>query len=460
MSSHAFTIKLASSEAAQRYFELHNAVPPEIGGPSGALEVIGLTSMEIFHAAPDSLFMLVRGKPGFDPKVGFPLANELHPAVQAWDDVMHGELLERVPGNDTELNWFAMEPVYRWTLDDVRRDRETHAPTLLDCTLRDGGFQTNWQFSDALLRDLIPAAHAARADLVEIGYLNATDTPGTTPLAHAARMIADATKGEGPGIAVMADLKTWEAEGEAAFPLMQAHMAGLSSNIDCVRIALSAFCDEAQLGLALSLADKLQAAGHTATLNLMQIDRKPPDQALALAGRLRDTNPETVIYLADSFGAMRPTDVERLVGLYREVLPNPLGFHAHDNLGLGVANCVAAMRAGASWIDGTFGGMGRGAGNAALEHLAALYDRETDAGPVGDFLSRHIQPLRDKLAWGPSPIYAACARGGVHPSYGQRLLGDARLDDGERLSVIADLAREQATRFDPVRLDRNVRLSA
>jgi 4-hydroxy 2-oxovalerate aldolase len=460
MSTYAFTIKLASPEAAQRYRALHQAVPAEIQGPGGALETIGLISMEIFHAAPDTLFMLVRGRDGFDPRVGFPLANDLHPAVEAWDDLMHGELLVRVPENDTDLNWYTMDPVYRWTIDQVRQERTEPAQVLLDCTLRDGGFQTNWQFSDALLSGLLPAVRAAGADIAEIGYLTPTATPCDTPLATAARAVTATPVTERPGIAVMAELKSWRAHGKAGFAMMQEQMLSLPVPVTCLRIAMSAFCDDADMDLAKDMAGFIESTGRTATLNLMQVDRMDATALYALACRLQGLHEAATVYLADSFGAMLPGDIERAVGLFRQVLPNAIGFHAHDNLGLAIANCAAAQRAGATWLDGTLGGIGRGAGNAALEHLVMLIDKQADTSRLCAFRDRHITPLRKTAAWGPGAIYAACAQGGVHPSYGQHLLGDSHLDEAGRLAIIAELAAEKAVRFDPALLDTKSRIPA
>jgi hypothetical protein len=74
----------------------------------------------------------------------------------------------------------------------------------------------------------------------------------------------------------------------------------------------------------------------------------------------------------DSAGAYFPEDVTAKIGLLAEKLEIPVGFHAHDNLGLSIANSLAAIDAGARIIDGTAKGFGAGAGNAPLELLAAI----------------------------------------------------------------------------------------
>lgn len=81
------------------------------------------------------------------------------------------------------------------------------------------------------------------------------------------------------------------------------------------------------------------------------------------------------IILMDSAGAYLPEDVEEKVGKLVNGLKVPIGFHAHNNLGLAIANSVAAIKAGAKIIDATARGFGAGAGNTQLEVLIAVLEK-------------------------------------------------------------------------------------
>jgi 4-hydroxy 2-oxovalerate aldolase len=81
------------------------------------------------------------------------------------------------------------------------------------------------------------------------------------------------------------------------------------------------------------------------------------------------------LVIMDSAGAYLPADVTRRISTLVESLDIPVGFHAHNNLGMGVANSVAAVEAGATIIDGSARGFGAGAGNAQLEVLVAVFQR-------------------------------------------------------------------------------------
>ena len=82
------------------------------------------------------------------------------------------------------------------------------------------------------------------------------------------------------------------------------------------------------------------------------------------------------INLADSAGALLPEQVKERIEAVRAAVKIPVGFHAHNNLSLAVANSLAAIDAGASYIDATLRGLGAGAGNTQLEVLAGVLQRK------------------------------------------------------------------------------------
>ncbi|WP_170854376.1 4-hydroxy-2-oxovalerate aldolase [Azotobacter beijerinckii] len=98
---------------------------------------------------------------------------------------------------------------------------------------------------------------------------------------------------------------------------------------------------------------------------------------IAKQGKLMESYGAQTVYVTDSAGYMLPEDVKARIGALREVL-NPeteIGFHGHHNLGMGIANSIAAIEAGASRIDGSAAGLGAGAGNTPLEVFAAVCER-------------------------------------------------------------------------------------
>lgn len=81
------------------------------------------------------------------------------------------------------------------------------------------------------------------------------------------------------------------------------------------------------------------------------------------------------VVLMDSAGAYLPNDVTEKISALVTNLKIPVGFHAHNNLGMAIANSIAAVESGATILDGTVRGFGAGAGNAQLEILVAILEK-------------------------------------------------------------------------------------
>lgn len=127
-------------------------------------------------------------------------------------------------------------------------------------------------------------------------------------------------------------------------------------------------------------------------------------QGLAAQGKLMESYGAQTIYLTDSAGYMLPEQVKECVARLRDALKpeTEIGFHGHHNLGMGIANSIAAIEAGASRIDGSVGGLGAGAGNTPLEVFVAVCERmgiETgcDLFKLMDIAQEKIFPLMDHI---------------------------------------------------------------
>ena len=105
----------------------------------------------------------------------------------------------------------------------------------------------------------------------------------------------------------------------------------------------------------------------------------------------------------DSAGRSFPKDVTEKITLLTANLSVPVGFHAHQNLGLGIANSLAALEAGAGILDGTAKGFGAGAGNAPLEILAAVLQLQGYQTTIDLYKSLDASEIAAKLFAGFLP---------------------------------------------------------
>ena len=127
-------------------------------------------------------------------------------------------------------------------------------------------------------------------------------------------------------------------------------------------------------------------------------------EGLAKQGKMMESYGAQTIYITDSAGYMLPADVKARVTALRNVLEEQteIGFHGHHNLGMGIANSIAAIEAGATRIDGSVAGLGAGAGNTPLEVFIAVTERmgiETgcDLFKLMDMAEDIIVPMMDHL---------------------------------------------------------------
>ncbi|MCX5632662.1 MAG: 4-hydroxy-2-oxovalerate aldolase [Phycisphaerae bacterium] len=104
---------------------------------------------------------------------------------------------------------------------------------------------------------------------------------------------------------------------------------------------------------------------------LMMQHRASKEQLLQEALKMQDYGAQGVI-LMDSAGSSVVDETAERISYLVERLNIAVGFHAHNNLGLAIANSYVAIKAGASIIDGTVRGFGAGSGNCQLEVLAGL----------------------------------------------------------------------------------------
>ncbi len=92
-------------------------------------------------------------------------------------------------------------------------------------------------------------------------------------------------------------------------------------------------------------------------------------------GRLMQNYGADCVYVVDSAGALTMDGVRERVSTLKNSLEVVVGFHGHNNLGLGIGNTIAAVEEGATVVDGSLCGFGAGAGNAATEVLVTVLEK-------------------------------------------------------------------------------------
>ena len=153
------------------------------------------------------------------------------------------------------------------------------------------------------------------------------------------------------------------------------------------------------------------------------------------------------VILMDSAGASTPELVKRTISTLYNSLNIKIGFHAHNNLGLAVANSYTAIQEGACIIDGTLRGFGAGAGNCQLEALAALlikndYRFKIDFYKLLD-VSSEIMPEIMGKDMGLDPISIVSGLSGVFSAFKVHVLNAAKQFEVDPRDIFIELGKRK-----------------
>lgn len=274
--------------------------------------------------------------------------------------------------------------------------------TLLDVTLRDGGFEVDFHWPDSHFDMVASTGHAAGVDIVELGYL------GGVPLEHS---VARA----GVGAYLTPDHVAAARHDGLALAAM-VHPSALTEPVDLepyieAGLAMVRFVFHPRWAEAIgALAVQARDQGLTVAVNLALASRYTASELVDHATTIVEDMAPDVVYVADTCSALGPDQVGDLVQRLRVAIDTDIGFHAHDFLGLAYANALAAVAAGASYLDCSLLGLGRGGGNLAAEPLL-LRHRLPDADPgAGALLMECRAQLAATTGGRAGPLVAAvCA---------------------------------------------------
>lgn len=234
---------------------------------------------------------------------------------------------------------------------------------IIDSTLRDGSHAIRHQFDAKTIRNYAKGAESARIPVLMVGHGNGLGASSLqlgisklsdTKMLRVAKMQLKRTK---LGAFLIPGFGTIRDDLEPA----------IKTGIDVLMVA--SHCTEANIcrqHIEYGVNSGLPVFG------VLMMSHMLDANGLLIQAKLMQSYGATGVILMDSAGASLPDDVSGKVKFLAESLNIDVGFHAHNNLGLSIANSVAAVKAGAKIIDATSRGLGAGAGNCQLEVIVAV----------------------------------------------------------------------------------------
>jgi len=269
---------------------------------------------------------------------------------------------------------------------------------ILDCTLRDGGYYTNWDFDTDLVNTYIQSLNSLPIDIIELGY-RSNPLLGyygkffycPVYILEQMRMLSNKK------IAIMVNEK--DVTSSDANKLLEP----ILNLIDMVRIAI----DPKNFNRSLKLAETIKKMGFQIGFNVMYmskwVDQKDFFNQLSQIDGIAD-----YLYMVDSYGSVYPEDVIKIYNLARAKTNVKLGFHGHNNLELAFINTLTAIQCGVEIVDTTITGMGRGSGNLKTELLlSALNSKgvlDVDFNPLSEIVDG-FSKLQEEYGWNTNLPY-------------------------------------------------------
>ncbi|MDN3427243.1 4-hydroxy-2-oxovalerate aldolase [Microbacterium sp. APC 3898] len=281
---------------------------------------------------------------------------------------------------------------------------------LLDVTLRDGSHAMSHAFTPTQVRETARGLDAAGIRYFEVSH---GDGLGGSSLqyglsAHDELKLIEAAADECtqaevsvlliPGIGVKGDLQNAVKAG--------AKMVRVATHVTEADVAAQHIALGRELGLK--------------TVGFLMMAHMASVEKIVEQAKLFESYGAEVIYVTDSAGYMLPQDVTDRISALKQSVGCEIGFHGHNNLSMAMANTVAAVKAGATYIDGSLRALGAGSGNTQTEVMVAVLERlgyqtgidlykimDVANDTVAPFMPRPQEITGSSLVMGYSGVYSS-----------------------------------------------------
>ncbi|THE10424.1 4-hydroxy-2-oxovalerate aldolase [Bacillus timonensis] len=315
----------------------------------------------------------------------------------------------------------------------------THERDVLitEVALRDGSHAIRHQFTVEQVTSIAKALDEANVPYIEVSHgdgLGGSSLQYGLSLTNELELIEAAASVVNnakiavlllPGIGTMPELK------QAA--QLGAKMARIATHVTEADVSPQHIATAKDLGLE--------------TVGFLMMSHMAPTAKLVEQAKLMESYGADTVYVVDSAGALLPHQVSERIRALKDTLTVNVGFHAHNNLSLAMANTLAAIQEGATRIDGSIRCLGAGAGNTQTEVLVSVLDKMgiktgVDLFKMMDIAEELVAPIlekpqeitRDSLVLGYAGVYSSFLL------FAQRAAKKFNIDSRE---ILIELGRRQ-----------------
>jgi len=314
---------------------------------------------------------------------------------------------------------------------------------ILDCTLRDGGYYTNWDFDQELTNNYFKLVKSLPIDVIEVGYRGNTSKKNAYYGEYYFLTVSNLKKiksiiGNKKKISIMVDLKDWKKASD-----LKKNLSKCRGVVDIVRFAIP----PNKITKVKDFLKITKSLGFKVCVNLMYShvilkDSKLIEQVIKLKKYFN------IIYIVDSYGTLIMGDVENIIKKIKKIDNKILiGFHAHNNLEMALSNSIEAIKNNIDYLDSTITGMGRGAGNLKTELLLTYLNLKKKIIKISNYKNiahvvNQFENIKLKEKWGTSLPYMISGATQNPQAEAMQLIKSKRYNLGDIISYLTQKKRK------------------
>lgn len=320
---------------------------------------------------------------------------------------------------------------------------------VLDVTLRDGGCVNNFNFGQVYMEKILQAQESSGVDVIEMGYIDEKNgsISGRTQYINEQVISEHILKNKKSGITYVAMIDFGKFNPNNLLPCS-------NKTIDGIRVAFH----KKDMHNMIPVCKTIMAKGYQVYIQPMITLRYSDTELLEL---IKIVNEELChaagFYIVDTFGEMRPNDMQRVMNLvdHNLISTMTMGFHSHNNIQMSYSNACAMLEFPTNrnlMIDSSIMGMGKGAGNLntelLLEHLNVFYGKDYKINPLLEVIDKVINQLHSEFYWGYAPEYYLSSANHCTPSYASHFYNKHQLPIDQVAELLSMIEEHKKISFD------------
>ena len=327
---------------------------------------------------------------------------------------------------------------------------------VLDCTLRDGGYVNNWEFSQGTTKAIINSLIDSGTDIIECGFISDSkgvdiDSTQFKSLSQVNKLLESLNRNLiNSRFCVMVN------KGEINIDDLPPFKPGT----DVVRGIRYAF-HKKDWRDALEDVQLMVDKGYEVYVQAMVTLSYSDSELIEMIKEINDIEVYAA-YIVDSFGAMYGDDFRRLHYLFEHNLNKQirLGYHSHNNLQLAYSNAIDFIQIRSNEreiiLDSSIHGMGRGAGNLTTELVADYLNKRFQSTysitPLLVAIDQHLEAEYRENYWGYSIAHFLSASFGCHPNYSSYLVDTKTLSIVDMQNILGKLNSDEKVNYNVQRI--------